>query len=438
MKKKLRNKLTHNLALKIISVIIAILIWYVVIEISDPVTTKGFDVPVNIINANYIETGKKTYVVDDRYKTIKVTIRDNRSKLADIDDEDIKLEADLTQIVNENTDPVYVPLRASCPNVKDENISLSQLTIPVTIEDIEQAPFTLDVDFDNTVPNESYEVGKVTLNPATITISGPKSMISIIDGVKARINVDGMTEDGVVPAELKVYDKNGVEFTPESMGYLRYDIGQNAQVQATVDLWKKLRGVKVKVDVTGEPAWGYQIGEITTSPSEITMVGTDEALAELVQNDKTITIPIPDNIMSVENKKQDVEGTLDLKSIFGSESPIRPSASTSSIVVNVTILPNGSKEFELDVEQIKRLGMSENLTYSYDQSTIPFRVKAPDDKLESFDVSKVEASIDLSGKGEGDYPLTVNITVPEGYELVDTVTTTVHLKQRAESALKEP
>lgn len=435
MKKLLRN----NLALKIISVIIAVLIWYLVVEISNPVSTQPFDVPVTIIKESYIENGKQTYRIEDQYRTIRVNIRENLSTLAKIHESDIKVEADLTQIVNMNTDPVYVPLTVSCPAVRDSNnITLSRTTIPIIIEDIEQEVFTIDVDYDGTMPADAYEVGTVTLNPTTITISGPKSIIDITDGVKARINVDGMVEDGIKPAELKIYDKNGDEFTSETMGYLRYDISQNAQVQASVDLWKKQKGVKVSVEVAGEPARGYQIGEVTTSPSEITMVGTDEALAELAANGNVIMIPIPEDVFNVEGKKQDVEGTLELNTIFGKDSPIRPSASTTSIVVNATILPNGSKEFELDVENINETGLSENLTFSYDKPTLPVRIKAPDDLLETFDPASIQASIDLSDKGEGDYPITLNITLPDGCELVDPVTTTIHLKQKADNTNKVP
>ena len=53
--------LTNNLPLKIISVVIAIVIWYVVVYYNDPVETKGFSVPVTVDNTSYIANGKQTF-----------------------------------------------------------------------------------------------------------------------------------------------------------------------------------------------------------------------------------------------------------------------------------------------------------------------------------------------------------------------------------------
>ena len=432
MKKLLKN----NLALKIISVLVAMLIWYVVVEVSDPIRPQTYDIPVNITHANYIETGKKTYRIDDQYKTIKVTIRDNRTALSKIKEADIVAEADLTQIVDMNTSPVYVPVTVSCPGIKAENISLSRTTIPIIIEDIEQQTFNIDVDTGDTVPGQDYEVGKITLNPKTVTITGPKSIIRKIDRVKAEVSVDGMTQDGEKTANLVIYDKNGEPVTSD-MGYLRFDIG-STPVQASVDLWKKAK-VKINIELEGSPARGYQVGEIITSPSEITVVGTDEALAELEQNGNQLTIPVSKDVVDIKNQKSDVRGTLELNNVFEKDGTIRPSESTTAIVINVTILPNGSKEFDLDVEAIKTNGLGENMSLSYDQPTLPIRIKASDDLLEAFvPASMIDASIDLTGKGEGDYPVDVAIKLPEGYELVDSLKTTVHLKEKVQGTNTGP
>ena len=61
MKKKILKKLLNNLPLKILSILIAIVIWYVVVSVNDPIVKERFDVPVQVTNEAYIAAGKKTY-----------------------------------------------------------------------------------------------------------------------------------------------------------------------------------------------------------------------------------------------------------------------------------------------------------------------------------------------------------------------------------------
>ena len=50
MKKKILKKLLNNLPLKILSILIAIVIWYVVVSVNDPIVKERFDVPVQVTN----------------------------------------------------------------------------------------------------------------------------------------------------------------------------------------------------------------------------------------------------------------------------------------------------------------------------------------------------------------------------------------------------
>ena len=59
MKKNLLGKLTDNLALKIISVVIAIAIWYIVVDYNDPMIQRSIsNVEVQVENGAYIANGK--------------------------------------------------------------------------------------------------------------------------------------------------------------------------------------------------------------------------------------------------------------------------------------------------------------------------------------------------------------------------------------------
>ena len=73
MKTNLLSKLTKNLALKIISVVIAIVIWYVVVDFNDPIETESYSVRIEVTNESYISNGKQIYRIADEYKTVSYT-----------------------------------------------------------------------------------------------------------------------------------------------------------------------------------------------------------------------------------------------------------------------------------------------------------------------------------------------------------------------------
>ena len=49
-------------------------------------------------------------------------------------------------------------------------------------------------------------------------------------------------------------------------------------------------------------------------------------------------------------------------------------------------------------------------------------------------MTQVTARIDLAGKDVGDYTVPVSITLPQGYRLVNDVSISVHLRERASAS----
>ncbi len=60
----MKKKWMSNLSLKIASVIVAFLFWLVIINITDPTTSKTFhDIPVKILNENVITSANQVYEI---------------------------------------------------------------------------------------------------------------------------------------------------------------------------------------------------------------------------------------------------------------------------------------------------------------------------------------------------------------------------------------
>ena len=420
---ELKQRLKNNWTLKLASVAIAFLIWLVVGNINDPIIQKVYsNVKVNITNGSYIESRGMTYRLDSNYQTVSVTLRGNSSRVTKRND-DIVVEADLTQIVDMDSTPVMVPVTVKCKDISAENITVSPITIPIEIEERETKDFMIAVNYGDSVPGAGYEVGKIYANPEKISVSGPESIIDKIDRVVANVSVEGMTVNSSKKANLIIYDKNQEIMSDKEMQYLTFDIG-DSKVDVYVELWSTVSGVTFTCDPKGTPANGYAVSKIVTTPSEISLAGTEEALETLKKNGNQIEIP--SRLVDIGNARETVECKIDLAEILPSGTKT-VSNQAESIIVEVGILPLGSKQISLPTQNIQALNLTGELQTVFTDTALTVTVRGKEEDLKNVTAASIKASIDCSGLDEGTYNLPVTITLPNNITLLSEITANVQL-----------
>ena len=420
---ELKQRLKNNWTLKLASVAIAFLIWLVVGNINDPIIQKVYsNVKVNITNGSYIESRGMTYRLDSNYQTVSVTLRGNSSKVTKRND-DIVVEADLTQIVDMDSTPVMVPVTVKCKDISAENITVSPITIPIEIEERETKDFMIAVNYGDSVPGAGYEVGKIYANPEKISVSGPESIIDKIDRVVANVSVEGMTVNSSKKANLIIYDKNQEIMSDKEMQYLTFDIG-DSKVDVYVELWSTVSGVTFTCDPKGTPANGYAVSKIVTTPSEISLAGTEEALETLKKNGNQIEIP--SRLVDIGNARETVECKIDLAEILPSGTKT-VSNQAESIIVEVGILPLGSKQISLPTQNIQALNLTGELQTVFTDTALTVTVRGKEEDLKNVTAASIKASMDCSGLDEGTYNLPVTITLPNNITLLSEITANVQL-----------
>lgn len=105
----MKNKLAHNLGLKILALGFSVGLWFVVNNITDPVGEKSFyNVPVEIVNEDMIAEEGKVYEVLEGTDVINVKVTGKKSVISYINKEDIKAVADLSELTFMNTVSIKV------------------------------------------------------------------------------------------------------------------------------------------------------------------------------------------------------------------------------------------------------------------------------------------------------------------------------------------
>ena len=424
MKKK---KITDNLSLKIMSVAVAVVVWLIVVNIDNPVGTNYYTITnVELINKEYVESSDtigKMCMPEENQDTVRVAITADKKTRDKIRVSDISAVADLQQAVSLDTNPVMVPITVTCSvsGIGPGDIKVTPQNLSVNLDEKETQEFVVNVTRGDTKPGKDYEVGSLTANPEKVRITGPKSLVNKIDKVNAAIELNGKTQDFTQEVTLSIIDKNQEALSDSEMNSLR--IENNAQVIVTAKLWKIRQGVKISAGYVGTPAEGYQARMIKTVPDTISVAGSTEGLETLAANDNVITIP--SESIDISGESSDVEKKISLKDLLPDNVKLT-SDSSEDVWVTVSILPEGSREFSFPTKEIEVKNKPDDLQVTFETAQIAIRIKSDSKDLDDLDVTKdIKASIDLEDKEEGNYEVPVTVSLPDGYEIVENVSTEV-------------
>ncbi len=424
----MKKKLLEHPGLKLGALAGAILIWLIITNYNDPVMTHTFtDIPVTVVNASYIEAKGQSYKIQDNSNTVSVTVKGNRSNVERLSPSNITVIADMTQIISLETDPVMVPLSIAVPGISSENVYSSPRNISIELEDMVSDDFVVTATTGTTRPDKGYEVGKLQVTPETLTIRGPGSLVSIIERVTANVDVSHLRKDTDMKPQLKIYDRNGMELTEAQMSYLTFNVDEK-DILVHVTLYSVVNGVTVEAETSGEPAPGYQVGKVTVTPSTVSVVGSEDALAALEANGNIIMITSDTGLVNVEGASSDIEIRVDISKLLPEGISLAQDVSGTAMV-SVQILPYNSKSISVATKNITAEGLGAGMNCVFGVNRLEIKVLGADDVLESVGEQDIQMSVDLSGLAAGTHTVPVSCTLPEGCELVEEVTVDAVLSQ---------
>ena len=424
----IKNKIIKHPGLAVISLVLAFIIWFIITNYRNPVITRTITgVPVDVINASHVESMGLSYSLAQGYDTVSVTVRGNRSNVESLRASNIKVEADLTQLISLDTSPVMVPLSVTIPGIPPENCVANPRNIGIELEERVSKDFVISASSGNTKPANGYEIGTMTVEPEKLTLRGPNTLIDRIDRITAMVDVSNKSRSGVYPCTIKVIDKNGEELDDAKMSSLSFSTDESA-IRVDVAFYKVQSGVKVKVETSGEPAPGYQIGQIVTTPATISVVGDETVLQELAESGNSVTISAGSQAVDCTGAKEDFDVRVDIRDSLP-EGLRLAEGITNVVMVSVHVLPYNSKLISLESQSIVKENLDSSLNCVFDVSKVDIKVQGTDQALSSLTAGSVQASVDLTGLAEGTHVVPVKVTLPEGLELVEDVKVSVTLSK---------
>ena len=170
----MKHKLFDDWGLKLISLVFAILIWFIVTNFNDPIVQyKVNNVKVTFRNTNIITDQGQTYEVLNGSNVVEtVTLTGHRSVIDSLNAENVMAVADFNDLTMQNTIRINFSTNKYFSQV--ESIKGSIDTVQLNVEDLQTKILALSTVTSGTV-GEGYTIGDITTDENQVRISGPKS-----------------------------------------------------------------------------------------------------------------------------------------------------------------------------------------------------------------------------------------------------------------------
>lgn len=389
---RLFKKFTQSLPTFLTALALAITIWILAVNSTDPVDKKTYPVgiPVEIVGMD-----TDLVITNEIPQEVTVSLSAPTSLWQTLIDspELIHASIDLTGL-REGTYELDVEVEVDAKPVKVETIGPASMQVILEPLYSKYLPIQL---VQPSQPAVGYEAGEPVLSHSYATVSGPASLISEITEIRAIIDVSQANQDIDRNIILAAYDENGIVVENVTI-----DPGQ-IHVNLPITQRGGYRNVTVKAIVTGQIASGYRLTNISVSPLTVTVYSADP----------TIVNSLPGYVetqpLNINGADKDRTESLPLNlpagvSVVG-ESTIKISVTVSPIQGSIT----------LNNSTIELVGLNPEYSVIISPEIVDVILSGPLPILDDLNASDVRVILDLTDLQPGTYQLNprVEVDIPE-------------------------
>ena len=331
----MKKKIFHNWSLKLASLILASVIWFLVAKIGDPTDTVTFyNVPVKLTNTELLDKENKVFEVLDKTDSVRVSVKAPRSVTSKLRLSDIIAEADVSKLTDINT----IEIAYSVPMVVEE-VKGDHDSVRLSVEERATKWIRVQHHTDGEVA-ESYIVAGATLDQNRIEVTGPKSAVEQISYAGIGVDVTGATSNVSLNVEPEFYNAHGDLLTFNNVTRNVERVHVEVEVLSTKE-------VPIVLQTMGVPAEGYMAtGKIESSIDSIVIAGKQSVLNSISK------IVIPEDELNLTGESSDMVNIINLKDYLPENVRFADSSFNGRITVTVFIEELVDKTIQVTADKI--------------------------------------------------------------------------------------
>ncbi|MDO4731978.1 MAG: CdaR family protein [Bacillota bacterium] len=377
----------HFWGFRFCAVLLAILLWFYVMETQNPTTEESYTVPVEMRDLS------SRLAIPDTNRQVTIRVQGNSTLMKELSSRKIFAYCDFSDVeAGEATLPVEVelPEGISLVNVLPESMSF-------TLEAVESEAFPLEVRVAGS-PADSYNSLDPILSPEMVTLSGSKNNLSRVSTVFVSADISEFSENYKKNLSVEVLDSNGnnisemFSFSPSTVNVLIPIVYEQPE-----------KSVAVSPIYDGEPALGYRISRVVVEPATVRAFGDLDELNKLYY--------VETSKVDVSELKKTTSFTVNL--IHGNN----VSLSTNMATVVVQIEPEATVTVKKNLVYYENL--AEGLLCTMPNLEMEIHLSGADTYISNLDENQVVPFVDMSLiSGPGSYTLPIHVNLPANVSLL--------------------
>ena len=426
----MKNKITANMGLKLISLFFAFALWLVVNNMDNPTIPQTYyNIPVKLLNAELITDSGQVYEYLDGTDVIeKVTIRAPRSVISNLSESNIVATADVSEL--SSLDTITIRLSTNIYASEVESVTGSIDTVKLNIENKKTKTLALKSTISGKVES-GYLVGDITPEQNLVRISGPESVISQVAKAAVDVDVTGFTSDIGTSVEIKLYDAEDHLIQNSRISQNIKSVGVKVNIYQTAE-------VPVFFDYTGTASQGYRAsGEISKSAETVTIAGKSNVLRNIS------AIEVPADALDVTGLSENLVTEVDIRNYLP-DGTFLADSSKAKIEVTVYVQPEVSKRLEIKEERIEVINIPEGYraTIGGLEEGTEIEVIGLSSDVSGLRANDIKGTVDVAKWMEGEsmtepvegyYQVEVDFGLADNITILEPVMLTMHLSQIQEN-----
>jgi YbbR domain-containing protein len=380
----------HTKSLGVLSLALAVAVWFFVVDVENQTRTDFFPgvVPVEAVN---VPEGLAVSSFSE--PQVRVRISADKDVWGGISVSDFKATVDLSGM-NQREGSVFVRVSVDRGDVDVDEVDPPQVV--VDLEPVVDRVVPVRVRLVGTVA-QGYSLSESKVSPEEVGVSGPASLVNLVDAVVADVNVTGMKLSLEQAYSLTARDAQGGDINGVNLDQ------DTAKVSLTIAKQDFTVVYIVNPSLSGNVAAGYVVSAIEVNPAFIAVSGSLEVLQSI---DAVTTESI-----SVDGAESDVVRSVRLQLPEGARV-----GGGGEAVVTVRVVPaRGEGVFTVAV---KSSGADPNAVVTVLPPTVSVTLAGEMPSLGKLSGEDIGATVNLSGLQAGTQSVAPAINLPAGFQLV--------------------
>ena len=390
------EKIKGDISLKIISVLLAVLIWFWVIGFESHVTQKKFNTVVHMDNVGEMASRYGYSILITKEIFIDVILEGKSSDLNRIKPDDIYAYADFKNVTQAGEINLPIEIK-DIDYVTVAELSQNSIIVPVdkkTSKDIPVMGKIIQIAYE-----AGAEIENLVFNPETITVSGPEMIINNIAHAQVNLSLSAdkpIERSAWVTSPFTLIDKKGEEV-------------KNAYIKSTessVDVYIPVYTTK-EIPLIINYKYGYYNNKNTNIeiiPDKIKVRGSPDYLNSFNEI----------NIGIIDEKQYDSDTMLTRNIPLPDE--IKNLSGVTTAGIKIEFIDTEKRTMSIPLKQNSRFTVipPKNFEYHIKEENIQIKLLGPFQNLNNITRSVISVSADLSNYSEkGTYSVTVDIVTSD-------------------------